>query len=275
VFALHAEGAPVGWMVALLVIAGLVLTVYPVLAAVDPRLWPRRRTLSWLAGGFCLLVGGLMSAGLVGVGSGGGYVHHMMAHLLIGMIAPLMLVLAAPVTLLLRALPVPAARRLSRLLSSLPVRVVTEPAVAALLNVGGLWLVYTTAIYPALHHAPVPHAAVHAHVFLTGYLFTVSMISVDPLPHRRGHLHRSLVLVTTLAAHDMLAKFLYARPPAGVPEAEAQVGAMIMYYGGDLVELVIMVIICARWYRRAGRHRERPATGVRHEDPVSTSRSRV
>ena len=49
-----------------------------------------------------------------------GFVAHMVTHLLLGMLAPLLLVLAAPVTLLLRTLPLAAARRVSRVLTSRP-----------------------------------------------------------------------------------------------------------------------------------------------------------
>ena len=85
-----------------------------------------------------------------------------------------------------------------------------------MLSVGGLWLLYTTGLYPAMHHHPGLHVLVHAHMFLAGYLFTAAMVSVDPMPHRRSFPHRSLVLVLALAAHDILAKYLYAHPPAGV-----------------------------------------------------------
>ena len=73
------------------------------------------------------------------------------------------------------------------------------------------------------------------------------------MPHRRPYVHRAVVLVLALAAHDILAKSLYAAPPAGVAVEQAQVGAMIMYYGGDAVDLALAVVLCERWYRAAGR----------------------
>ena len=187
----------------------------------------------------------------------------MVAHLLLGMLAPLLLVLGAPITLLLRALPVTAARRVSRVLAGKPARFVTEPSVAAVLSVGGLWALYLTRLYPAMHHDPVVHVVVHVHLFVAGYLFTIAMVSVDPLPHRRSDLHRAVVLILALAAHDILAKYLYAHPPIGVAAADAETGAMVMYYGGDAVDVAIMVLLCARWYRIAGRRRR--GVGDRHQ----------
>ncbi len=232
------------------------LLAYIAVVSISDRPWPRDRTLLWLAGNIAVAValGGPLAAA-----ADDSFIAHAVTHLLLGMIAPLLLVLGAPVTLLLRALPVGRARRLSRALRSLPVRVLTEPTVAAALSVGGLWLIYTTDLYLAVQRVPEMHLLAHVHMFLAGYLFTVVMISVDPLPHRRGHLHRSIVLILALAGHDALAKFLYAHPPVTVPGPDAEIGAMIMYYGGDLVDVVLMILVCAQWFRcRSRRPRTMP-----------------
>jgi putative membrane protein len=55
------------------------------------------------------------------------------------------------------------------------------------------------------------------------------------------------VLVLVAASHAVLAKHLYAVPPAGVPAAEAARGAMLMYYGGDVIEIALAVLLCRRW----------------------------
>jgi putative membrane protein len=250
------------------VLALVALAGYLWLVASGSRPWPRRRTVSWLLG--CAAVGVALSGPLVEAAAADdtGYVAHMVTHLLLGMVAPLLLVLGAPITLLLRSLRVPAGRRVSRMLTSLPVRILTEPLVAATLSIGGLWLLYTTELYAMLHHEPVVHVVVHAHLFFAGYLFTVSMISVDPLPHRRSVRHRSIVLILALAGHGILAKHLYAYPPAGVAGPPAETGAMIMYYGGDLVDLVIMIVLGRLWYRAAGRGRDRPPRRVGNLRPI-------
>ena len=64
---------------------------------------------------------------------------------------------------------------------------------------------------------------------------------------------RIAVLVIALAAHSILAKTIYANPPAGVSVDEAHMGAMLIYYGGDVVDVAILTILCAHWYRDAGR----------------------
>lgn len=86
------------------------------------------------------------------------------------------------------------------------------------------------------------------HVLVVGYVFTASLVGVDPDPHRASMALRSTVLVLFIASHSILAKWLYARPPPGVADGDAQVGAQLMYYGGDAVDVALLVLLFAGWY---------------------------
>lgn len=207
--------------------------------------WPLRRTLFWYTGLVSLGVG---IAGPLAQAAHASFTAHMAAHLLLGMTGPLLLVLGAPITLALRALPVAGARALTRILRTPYVRVATHPAVAALLNAGGLWLLYTTPLYTLMHESVLVHAMVHAHIVLAGYLFTASLIGLDPDPHRSSMAVRSVVLIAFIAAHSVLGKWLYAHPPAGVDAADGRRGAQLMYYGGDVVDVLIIVLLFTGWY---------------------------
>lgn len=106
---------------------------------------------------------------------------HMGVHLGVGMVAPVLLVLARPVTLALRALqPGPVRRALVAVARSSPVAVLTAPPVAAVLDLGGLWLLYRTGLFAAMHHDPLVGAVVHLHVFAAGVLFAYAICQVDP-----------------------------------------------------------------------------------------------
>lgn len=214
------------------------------------RPWPWYRSASWAAGIAAAAAG---FVGPLAAAAHEDFVAHTGAHVLVGMAAPVLLVLGAPVTLTLRSIHVTSARRLSHALSSWPARIVSAPIIAALLSVGGLWMLYATPLYEAVQRSPLVHLAVMTHFLIAGYLFTAAIISVDPAPHRAGFPLRVAVLILALAAHGILAKTLYAHPPAGVDDAEAQAGAMLMFYAGDLVDAAIITILCAQWYRRTGR----------------------
>ncbi|GAA4693033.1 cytochrome c oxidase assembly protein [Pseudonocardia yuanmonensis] len=220
------------------------------LAAVLGRPWPARRTASWLTG----VAGAAVGAPLT--------VHpdlrvHVAGHLLLGMLAPLLLVRAAPVTLALRTLPVARARGLARALRSGPVRVLTHPVVAGLLDVGGLWVLLRTGLHAT--GGPAAHALVAVHMLVAGTLFAASLVSPEPAPHRARLGVRAAVLVAAVAAHDVLARTVYADPPPGLPAEQARAGAELLYYGGLPVELALMVLLGAEWFARDRRTVLRPA----------------
>lgn len=213
--------------------------------------WPIYRTACWILG---VLLALISVAGPLAERAHSDFTFHMIGHLLLGMLAPLLLVLAAPITLLLRTLSIPKARRLAHFLRGRLSRLYTHPVFASVLNIGGLWLLYTTELFSMMHEHTLLHILIHFHVFAAGYLFTVSMIYIDPVAHRLSFLYRSIVLVLALAAHGILSKFIYANPPAGIPVEQAERGGMLMYYGGDAVDVIIIFILCLQWYR-AGRPR--------------------
>ena len=70
----------------------------------------------------------------------------------------------------------------------------------------------------------------------------------------------TFVLIAFIAAHSVLGKWLYAYPPAGVDAADARRGAQLMYYGGDVVDVLIIVLLFAGWYAATRpRHGLQPA----------------
>jgi putative membrane protein len=184
---------------------------------------------------------------------------HMLSHLFLGMLAPLLIALSAPMTLALQTLSIPIARRLSLLLRSWPSRMLTHPIIAATLHMGGLWLLYTTPLYSLMYENQLLHVIVHFHIFLAGYLFIVAMIYIDPTPHRFPFQYRASVMMLSLTGHGILSKYIYAHPPMGVPIEQAELGGMLMYYGGDAIHIVLIFVFCLQWYR-ATQPRVRVAT---------------
>lgn len=225
----------------------------------NQRPWPWHRLLLWFVGN-----GAALTAiwGPVAEKAHSNFTLHMIGHLLLGMLAPLCIVMAAPRTLLLRTLPVKLARGWSRIMKLGYFRLIAHPLTASVLNMGGLWLLYATSLYEVMHQHPWLYVLVHLHVFLAGYLFTAAMIDIDPQPYRTSFSYRAGILICALAAHAILAKYIYAHPPPGVPVIQAQQGAMLMYYGGDLIDLVLIIIFCWQWY-----HKRRPRLQVLNPSP--------
>ncbi|WP_246369565.1 cytochrome c oxidase assembly protein [Saccharibacillus deserti] len=214
--------------------------------------WPIRRSLLGCTG---ILLSAAAIAGPLAEASHHNFTLHMLGHLLLGMLGPLLIVLSAPAALLLRSLPRRQARMLSLLLRSRAAAFLTHPITASALNMGGLWLLYATGLFAAMHTSPILYALVHIHVFAAGYLFTAALIPVDPAPHRPSFPLRAAVMIAAFASHGILGKFMYAYPPAGVDPEDAKRGAQLMYYGGDAVDLLLIVLFCSAWYKQSGRTR--------------------
>ncbi|MEC1158471.1 cytochrome c oxidase assembly protein [Cytobacillus horneckiae] len=210
--------------------------------------WPWYRTACWTIGNlFCLLA----VAGPLAEAAHQDFRIHMIGHLLLGMAGPLLMVLSKPVSLLLRSIPIRNARRITAVLRKKFFHALMNPLLPALLNIGGLWVLYKTDLFVLMHHSMWLYAIIHAHIFLAGYFFTASIIYIDKTPYGYSFVYRAIILILALAGHQILAKSLYAYPPDGVPITQAEAGSMIMYYGGDAVDLVIIIIFCYQWYKAA------------------------
>ncbi|MFE9680677.1 cytochrome c oxidase assembly protein [Streptomyces sp. NPDC006285] len=214
--------------------------------------WPRWRDGSFTAGG--IAVAGAAVAGL----PRGPFTGHMIQHLAVGMVAPLLLALARPLTLALRVLaPGPARRGLLAVAHSRPAGWLVFPPLAALLDVGGMWLLYRTGLFAATQRQPLTHALVHTHLLAAGLLFTFAVCRLDPVRRRWSLAVRGATLLAAGAAHGVLAKTLYAVPPPGTAfdGADLREGARWMYYGGDVVEAALAVVLGVGWYTSRGRAR--------------------
>ncbi len=237
----HAAGLPVVAQVVALAVLAVLGVGY--LAAVRPP-WPTARTLCWLSG---LVAAAVAVAGPLAAAGHTDFRAHMVGHVLLGMLAPLLLVGGRPVTVALRALPVRRARLLAAVLRSPPVAVLTHPVVAAVLSVGGLWLLYRTGLHAVTLHDPALHLLVQAHVLVSGYLFTAALVGRDPAAHRPRLAVRAAVLVAAVAAHNVLAKSLVAAPPPGVAPDQAAAAGPLMYYLGAPLEIALFVLLGTEW----------------------------
>ncbi|MGI4894038.1 MAG: cytochrome c oxidase assembly protein [Janthinobacterium lividum] len=221
------------------VIAG-VLLILGYLAA-ESRLhrrgdgWPIHRSAAAAGTGFSTIAAGLVP--------GDGFPGEVTAHLLATMLAPLLFALAAPVTLVLRVADVHRwpRRTMLAVLHSRWVRGLTWWPVLLILDIGGLCLAYLS----PLAHRPGWHLLLMAHMAATGWVFDTWLVGVDPVVDRPGVMGRAAVLIVVLAAHDVVAKVLFAQGGG--------VGAQLLFYGGDAVEVATAIVLFWGWYADAGR----------------------
>jgi len=275
----HSAGGPaVAELLAVLVVAAG-LGVYVVAAhrlRRDGIAWPRSRD-----GCAVAAAAGLMVAVSVPM-AGGEFLAHMSRHVLVGMVSPLFIVLAVPGTLALRALRGANRRLVLAVLHSRPVSWLVNPAVAALVSVGSIYVLYRTPLLAASQADPWLHGVVHVHLLVTGVLFTVAVCQLDPLRRRYSLPLRAAAMVAAAAAHGVLSKSMYATPPphTAFDVADLRAGAQLMYYSGDVVEIAMAIVLAVTWYAAGGRALDRarrraagpgPATRTRDAPGVSSA----
>ena len=184
---------------------------------------------------------------------------HVVQHLLLGMVSPLLLALAAPMTLALRATGPAARARLLRLLHGRMARALAAAPTVILLGVGGLYALYLTPLYGLADRSELAHLLLHLHVVSAGALLSWFVVGVDPAPRPRSVGERLAVLLVAATGHAVLAKLLYAHDLPSGAAGDRALGAQLLYYGGDLVEVLLAVVVMARWYAATGRAAARAA----------------
>ncbi|MGZ4501493.1 MAG: cytochrome c oxidase assembly protein [Nocardioidaceae bacterium] len=256
---------PDGFALAFLALAGsLYLTGLLVLRRRGVR-WPVGRTLSWYAG---LLLFAWASVGGVGLYAHVLFSAHMVAHMVLSMIAPIGLVLGAPVTLALRTLPgarvpgEPGPRQLLlAVLHSRVVRVLSHPLVALALFVGSLYGLYFTTLFPTLMSNHLGHVAMEFHFLAVGCLFFWVLIGVDPTPRRWHPFARIGLLLAAMPFHaffaialmstpGVLARDYFAalhRPYATSLRADQHLGGGITWALSELPIMAVVAAIFVQW----------------------------
>src|SRR4051812_34175673 len=159
--------------------------------------WPWWRSLAWFGGTASLFaVTGTWFNGYSMVL----FSVHLTQHMILSLITPLLLLLGAPVTLALRALPrgsgaagVPRALLLEALHSRFA-RFVAHPLFTVPLFIASLYGVYFTPLFDALMHSPGGHQLMLAHFVVVGLLFFGPIVGLDPWPRTVSHPGRLLEL---------------------------------------------------------------------------------
>ncbi len=240
--------------------------------------WPWGRTAAWAAG---LLT--LVAATLTGLGTYAMVLFsvHMVQHMVLSMMTPILLVLGAPVTLALRALK-PAERRgdrgprewLTAFLQSRFAQVITHPAVATPLFVLSPYALYFTALFPALMSDHLGHLIMNMHFLVAGFLFYWIIIGVDPGPRKMPYLLRILLLLLTMGVHAFFGIAIMMQTAPLAPEYYAQLdvpwgsgvgedqyaGGGIAWAVGEIPTLLVTIALVAQWARdeeRTERRRQR------------------
>ena len=196
---------------------------------------------------------------------------HMAAHMLLSMLTPVLLVLGAPVTLALRALPTagkgdpPGPREwLLAALHSRVSRFFTNPIVATVLFVAGFYGLYFGGIFDAAVGTHAAHLAMNLHFLVTGYLFYWVVIGVDPTPRPIPPLGKVGNGVRVAAAARVLRRGPDEHQECVLGESfykslqlywhtdllgDQRLGGGIAWAAGEVPLVVVMIALLVQWTR--------------------------
>jgi putative copper resistance protein D len=241
--------------------------------------WPWYRTALWLAGMASLL---WVTCGVANVYEQFLFSVHMLEHMLLTMAVPLLLVLSAPVTLAMRAIRKRddgsrgAREWILLAVHSRVAGVLTNPLVAGGLFVASLWVFYYTPLFRWATTDHVGHTWMILHFLIVGYLFTQTLVGIDPVKSRPPYPIRLLLLLIVMAFHAFFGLALISndgllladwygsmgRTWGATPLEDQQAAGGIAWSVGEIPTVLLAIGVAILWSRsdeREARRNDRKA----------------
>jgi putative membrane protein len=213
--------------------------------------WPRLRSASFLAG-LAIVATALLS----GVDTYADYLLsvHMLEHMLLMMVAPVLLLFGAPVRLALAASRRRGRRAIATLLHSRAAALATRPAFGTTLLCTVMLVTYLTGLFELSLRNQTVHGLEHAAFFCSGMLCFAPLVAADPLPRAPGPLARfawlmvvmtAMVVLGALLSFDSTVRYPYYLGPARALHvsalADQQLAGVLMWFGGGIFGAALML----------------------------------
>jgi len=266
---------PDGLMIGLLIISLALYVKGVVVLTRRGDKWPVGRTIAFALGVSAI---DFATSGGLGLYAQFSFSYHMIAHMVLGMIAPIGIVLGAPITLALRTLP--QARQssergvrgtlLTALHSKLAV-IFTNPITALALFDGSLFVLYFTDLFGSMMQSHEGHLLMNIHFILTGVLFFHVVLGIDPNPRRIPHLVRIVIVLAAMSIHAFFSVALMSSttlidkgyfaslktPWLNDFLADQRLGGSVGWAMGEIPILLALVVTFISWVKDDSREARR------------------
>jgi putative copper resistance protein D len=237
--------------------------------------WPVGRTISF-AIGISLL--DYATSGGLGLYAHFSFQYHMIAHMVLSMIAPIAIILSAPITLALRTLPIGRDKEergirglLINFLHSKPTSIWTHPLVALAIFDGSLFALYFTPLFGNLMTGHFGHLIMDLHFIAAGLLFFHVIVGIDPNPRKVHHLVRVVILLAAMSIHAFFSIALMSanelidggyyqllnRPWSTDLLSDQKVGAATGWAMGEIPIVAALIATFIQWMRSDAREAKR------------------
>lgn len=237
--------------------------------------WPAGRTVAWILGWVVVIIA---TSSAMGQYAGAQFGTHMIVHMSLNMLAPVLLVLGGVVTLLLRATvshpksqPAGPHEWITAALHWPGTRFIYNPIIVFIVYIGSYYGLYLTPLFENIMRYHWAHQAMNVHFLLVGYLFYGLVIGVDrpprPLPPigKLGFVLAAMPFhaffgVILMTAPTPLAENFYRTldfPWMGDLMAQQYLGGGVAWAGGELPLLIVVTALGIQWARQDQREAKR------------------
>lgn len=236
--------------------------------------WPVGRTICWVLGWLAFVYA---TSGALEIWGRVLFSVHMLMHMIVSMIVPLLLVPAAPITLMLRALHARTDKTwgprevILHVVHSRLMVWLANPVVAAALFFASLALFYWTPLFELALTTHTGHLMMMGHFMVTGYLFVWVLIGIDPGPPKWSPMMLLTILFATVAFHaffgvalteatSLLAPGFFGQIdlPWGPDPLQDQVNAGKIAWGiTEAPTLILALLVALNWTRDDAREARR------------------
>ena len=220
------------------------------------RPWPVLRTVSFLLG---LLVVVVATQSGIGTYDDTLFWVHMVQHLLLIMVAPPLIILGQPVTLLMHASRNPLHTWVKRIVRSGPVAGLTWPAFGVAAYAATIVGTHLTSFMNLVESNPAVHDAEHVLYLVVGYLYFLPLLGREPIRWKVSYPLRLFLLFIAMPVDAFTGVVLGSEssapftmePRSWGPSAldDVHMGGAVMWIGGAAIMFVIIMVTFFEWTR--------------------------
>lgn len=269
------EYEPDGLFLALLILAVALYVKGVMILSKRGDKWPIGRTVAFALG--ITAIDYAVNGGL-GVYAQVAFSFHMISHMVLATLAPIGIVLGAPITLALRTLPIGRTQDergvrgyAIAILHSRYSSIITHPVSALIIFEASLFALYFTNLFNWLMSYHFGHFFMGLHFLLSGILLFFVIIGVDPTPQKSPFIFRIVILFVAISIHAFFSVALMsssqlvdggyfaeiARPWWPDFFADQKMGASIGWAMGEIPILLALIATFLQWIRADERDAKR------------------
>lgn len=227
--------------------------------------WPISRVLLWCAGWLVVLAA--TSSGF-GKYSAPDFGVHMVVHMSLSMLAPILLVQGGVITLILRTARVDRRRAgvhswVTQILHWRLLRILYHPGIVFIIFIGSYYGLYFSPLFGTMMRFHWAHQLMNLHFLATGYAYYSLIIGVDrpprPLPHigKLGYTFAAMPFhaffgVAIISSPTLFAQtyYEYLDLPWADLERSQQTAGAVAWAGGEIPLIIAIVALCIQWARQ-------------------------